>query len=285
MALASTVLVLTEHAASAEVRSAGLWYAVMTHLSFLLVLLGFAVLAHAGGGTSFAAMATVPADSPTAGAAFVLLVLGFATKAGLVPVHVWLPRAHPAAPSHVSAVMSAAMVKMGVYGALLVTVALLPGGPSWWGLLLMALGAVSAVYGILQASVATDIKRLLAYSTTENVGLIFLALGAGVLLRSYGVAGPADAAIAACLLLVGGPRRVQDHAVPGRWVGRARHRRARPRPHRRARVADAGHGRGVRHRRARCGRAARHLRIRGRVGAAPVADPRGRARKTGWSPW
>jgi formate hydrogenlyase subunit 3/multisubunit Na+/H+ antiporter MnhD subunit len=98
--------------------------------------------------------------------------------------------------------MSAAMVKMGVYGALLVTIRLLPGGPAWWGLLLLALGAFSAVYGILQASVATDLKRLLAYSTSENVGLMFLALGTGLLLRAQGGTGPADAAIAACLLLV-----------------------------------------------------------------------------------
>ena len=169
-----------------------------------MLLLGFAVLAAAGGGTGFTAMARVPADSGTASVAFVLLIVGFASKAGIVPLHVWLPRAHPEAPSHVSAVMSAAMVKLGVYGALLVSIRLLPGGPAWWGLLLIALGAVSAVYGILQASVATDLKRMLAYSTSENVGLMYLALGAGLLLRSYGVAEPADSAIAACLLLVVG---------------------------------------------------------------------------------
>lgn len=96
------------------------------------------------------------------------------------------------------------MVKMGVYGAVLVAIRLLPGGPAWWGLLLIVLGAVSAVYGILQASVASDLKRMLAYSTSENVGLMFLALGTGLLLRSDGVSGPADAAITACLLLVAG---------------------------------------------------------------------------------
>ncbi len=204
MAVSSTVLLLADHARRAAVRSAALWYAVMTHLSFLLLLLGFAVLAAAGGGTGFGSMATVSSVSTPASAAFVLLILGFACKAGIVPLHVWLPRAHPEAPSHVSALMSAAMVKMGVYGALLVSVRLMPGGPVWWGLLLIALGGVSAVYGILQASVATDLKRMLAYSTSENVGLMFLALGTGLLLRSYGIGGPADAAIAACLLLVAG---------------------------------------------------------------------------------
>jgi formate hydrogenlyase subunit 3/multisubunit Na+/H+ antiporter MnhD subunit len=202
MAVASTVLVLAEHAARAEVRSAASWYAAMTHLSFVLLLLGFAVLAGTGGGTDWASLSRVDPGSPSASVAFVLLAAGFATKAGVVPVHVWLPRAHPAAPSQVSAVMSAAMVKMGVYGVLLVTLRLLPGGPSWWGTALLGAGAVSAVYGILQASVATDLKRLLAYSTTENIGLMFLAAGTGLMLRAHQVTPAADAAIVACLLLV-----------------------------------------------------------------------------------
>ncbi len=202
MALASTVLVLTDHAARSEVRQAALWYAGLTQLSFVLLLLGFAVLAVDAGGVGFDRMSSVDPGSVTASVAFLLLAAGFATKAGIVPVHVWLPRAHPAAPSHVSAVMSAAMVKMGVYGVLLVALRLLPDGPGWWGLLLLAFGAVSAVYGILQASVTSDLKRLLAYSTTENVGLMFLALGTGLLLSSVGIRGPADSAVAACLLLV-----------------------------------------------------------------------------------
>lgn len=204
MALSSTVLLLAGHVVRPAVRSAALWYAVMTHFSFLLLLVGFAVLAAAAGHTGFDAIARVPAASTPGSVAFVLLVLGFASKAGIVPLHVWLPRAHPEAPSHVSAVMSAAMVKMGVYGAVLVSIRLLPHGPAWWGLLLITMGAVSAVYGILQASVASDLKRMLAYSTSENVGLMFLALGTGLLLRATGVAGAADAAIAACLLLVAG---------------------------------------------------------------------------------
>jgi hydrogenase-4 component B len=202
MALASTVLVLTDHARRTEVRPAGLWYAGLTQLSFVLLLLGFAVLAVDAGGVDFARMAAVDPGSVPASVAFVLLATGFATKGGIVPLHVWLPRAHPAAPSHVSAAMSAAMVKMGVYGALLLSLQLLPAGPAWWGLLLLGFGAVSALYGILQASVTSDLKRLLAYSTTENVGLMFLALGTGLLLRSVDVGGAADAAVAACLLLV-----------------------------------------------------------------------------------
>jgi formate hydrogenlyase subunit 3/multisubunit Na+/H+ antiporter MnhD subunit len=202
MALGSTVLLLADHATREPVRRAALWYAVMTHLSFLLLLAGFGVLVAAAGGTAWTTIADAAVGGPTAGLAFVLLVAGFATKAGLVPAHVWLPRAHPEAPSHVSAAMSAAMVKMGVYGLLLVTLRLLPAGPRWWALLLLALGAVSALYGILQAAVQSDLKRLLAYSTTENVGLITTAIGVGLLLRDTGQGGAGDVALLAALLLV-----------------------------------------------------------------------------------
>ena len=202
MALSSTVLVLTEHAHRATVRSATLWYAAMTQLSFFLVLLGFAVLSAEAGSTQFADLAASHVDSAASNLAFVALLLGFAAKAGIVPLHVWLPRAHPEAPSHVSALMSAAMVKLGVYGAVLVTTQLLVSASTWRSLLVLGVGTLSAVYGILQASVASDIKRLLAFSTTENIGLMFLAIGASSLLRPYGSTDVADTALVACLLLV-----------------------------------------------------------------------------------
>lgn len=201
MAIGSTVLLLADHAVREPVRRATAWYAVMTHLSFLALLAGFGVLAAAAGGTSWARIGAASIPEATASLAFVLLSLGFATKAGLVPVHVWLPRAHPEAPSHVSAVMSAAMVKMGCYGLALVGLRLLPSGPRWWALVLVVLGAGSALYGILQASVQSDLKRLLAYSTTENVGLITTALGVGLLLRDCGQTGPGNVALVAALLL------------------------------------------------------------------------------------
>lgn len=202
MALASTVLVLSDHAHRPRVRSAGIWYAVMTHLSFALLALGFAVLTSVAGSTRFADIAGMPVGESTSGVAFVLLTLGFVTKAGLVPVHVWLPRAHPEAPSHVSAVMSAAMVKMGVYGVLLTVTRLLPDAARWWGLALLALALPSALYGILQASVASDLKRLLAYSTTENVGLILTAVSVSMLTRHTGTADVSQIALVAALLLV-----------------------------------------------------------------------------------
>ena len=202
MAAASTVLVLAEQAHRAAAREAALWYAVMTHLSMVALLAGFAVLAGQTGGTSFAELVHADPASPAAGLAFGLLALGFGAKAGVVPLHVWLPRAHPEAPSHASALMSAAMVKMGVYGLLLVMLRLLPGGPTWWAVVLVLVGAASALYGILQASVASDLKRLLAYSTSENIGLMVLALGVAVLLRGQDMDGAASVALVACLLLV-----------------------------------------------------------------------------------
>ncbi|MFV0457271.1 MAG: proton-conducting transporter membrane subunit [Actinomycetales bacterium] len=202
MALGSTVLVLCEHGARAGVRPAGLWYATMTHLSFLLVAAGFALLAASAGSTSLAGIAEATLGGGTASAGFALLVIGFATKAGAVPLHVWLPRAHPEAPSHVSALMSAAMVKLGVYGVLLTTTVLLPAGPPWWALLVLALGLASALYGILQASVASDLKRLLAYSTSENVGLILTAIAVAMLTRTTRPGVAATALVAALLLTV-----------------------------------------------------------------------------------
>ena len=201
MAAASLVLVLAEHRRNA-VRSAGVFYAVMTQLGFAAILLALVVLSAAGGGNSFEAIAanTDGLASGTRTTVFLLTLIGFGSKAGLLPLHAWLPRAHPEAPSPVSALMSAAMVNMGIYGIIRIDLQLLGPGPEWWGLTLMIFGAVSAVFGALQASVATDLKRLLAYSTTENMGLITLALGAAVLLSSAGAPTLAAIAITAALL-------------------------------------------------------------------------------------
>lgn len=202
MAIGSSVLVLAEHARRPAVRTAGLWYAVMTHLSFLLVAAGLAVLAAQAHDVRFARIAASTPSTTAASLAFLLATTGFASKAGAVPLHVWLPRAHPEAPSHVSALMSAAMVKMGIFGVLLVATVLLPSGPSWWALVLLGLGVPSALYGILQASVASDLKTLLAYSTTENVGLILLAVALAMLTHGSRPAVAATALTAAVLLTI-----------------------------------------------------------------------------------
>ncbi|MEV0908230.1 proton-conducting transporter transmembrane domain-containing protein [Streptomyces hokutonensis] len=212
MALASLLLVLAEHRwghlpversrdwGRASVRLAGVWYAVMTHLGLVLLLAGFALFAARAGGETFTALrAGAGAVSPTVrGLVFVLTALAFASKAGAVPLHAWLPRAHPEAPSPVSALMSAAMVNLGIYGLIRTGLDLLGGGPAWWWLGLMAMGGVSAVYGILQAAMASDLKRLLAYSTSENMGLVLIGVGASGLFAAHG-----DRPLAALALAVG----------------------------------------------------------------------------------
>ncbi|MFI1358337.1 proton-conducting transporter membrane subunit [Streptomyces sp. NPDC020898] len=204
MALTSLLLVLAEHRARPSVREAGLWYAVMTHLGLVLLLVGLSVYAAQAGGETFAALRAGTAGiSPTVrGLVFVLTAVAFTSKAGLVPLHAWLPRAHPEAPSPVSALMSAAMVNLGIYGLVRVGFDLLGGGPAWWWLLVMAMGGLSAVYGILQAAMASDLKRLLAYSTSENMGLVVLGVGAAGLFAHAGNAPLAGLALAAALLHV-----------------------------------------------------------------------------------
>ncbi|KAA0081052.1 hypothetical protein CIW52_20590 [Mycolicibacterium sp. P9-64] len=201
MAAASLILVAAQHTRPA-VGSAAVFYAVMTQLGFVAILLGLMVLSAAGGADRFADLSAVPPGARTA--VFVLTLAGFGSKAGLLPLHAWLPRAHPEAPSPVSALMSAAMVNLGIYGIIRIDLQLLGPGPRWWGVTLLAIGAVSAVYGVLQASVATDLKRLLAYSTVENMGLIAVALGAATLLAASGAASAATVAMAAALLHLAG---------------------------------------------------------------------------------
>ncbi|WP_328687739.1 proton-conducting transporter membrane subunit [Streptomyces phaeochromogenes] len=202
MALTSLLLVLAEHRARPSVREAGVWYAVMTHLGLVLLLVGLSVYAAQAGGETFTALRSgTDGISPTArGLVFVLTAVAFTSKAGLVPLHAWLPRAHPEAPSAVSALMSAAMVNLGVYGLVRIGFDLLGGGPAWWWLMVMAMGGLSAVYGILQAAMASDLKRLLAYSTSENMGLVVLGVGAAGLFAHAGNTALAGLALAAALL-------------------------------------------------------------------------------------
>lgn len=203
MALTSAVLVLADHH-HAQTRSAGVLYAVMTQLGFVSILTGLAVLTAGAGDDRFTSLGAAAANLPAGArdAVFLLTVAGFGSKAGLVPLHAWLPRAHPEAPTPVSALLSAAMVNVGIYGIVRVDLALLGPGPRWWGLLLLMVGALTAVYAVLQASVATDLKRLLAYSTGENMGLVTLALGAFLLVRGDGDPTAARILLAAALLHV-----------------------------------------------------------------------------------
>ena len=202
MALTSLVLVLAEHRVDPAARSAGVWYAVMTHLSLVFLLAGLLLAARGAGGLGWSQLAiAMQAASPfTRTTVFLLCAVGFAAKAGVVPLHVWLPRAHPAAPSHVSALMSGAMVKLGIYGLVRVLFDVLGGGPRWWGVLLITVGALSALYGVLHGLVSSDLKRLLAFSTTENIGLIMVGVGAAQVLTASGQAGLGQLALVASLL-------------------------------------------------------------------------------------
>ena len=201
MAVASYFLVMTEHESS-DARAAGLWYAAMAHFGFVLLLPMFLIMAPAPGATAFVdlragASALPPAARSTV---FALALAAFGSKAGVVPLHVWLPRAHPAAPSHVSALMSGVMIKLGVYGLLRVTADFLGTGPAWWGGLVLAVGSLSALGGVLYALTENDLKRLLAYSSVENVGVIFLGIGAALVLQSYGLPALAMVGFGAALL-------------------------------------------------------------------------------------
>src|ERR1035438_7273688 len=173
MALSSMLLILTNQVHSSDARAAALWYGVMTQFGAASILLGL-LLASLGTDQTFSAIGAHSSQlSPTLRSfAFVLVLLGFASKAGAVPLHVWLPKAHPEAPSPVSALMSSSMVAMGVYGMIRVGEGLLHGGTVWWWVSVAALGVVSAFYGALHATTSTDVKRLLAYSTIDIVGLV-----------------------------------------------------------------------------------------------------------------
>ncbi len=183
MALAAYFAATAEEHENADVRRAGWVYLIATHIGTLCLLAMFALWRSETG--SFALAPALVMSSEVAGTIFVLGLIGFGCKAGLMPLHVWLPGAHANAPSHVSAVMSGVMLKMGIYGIVRIT-ALLPVGPTWWGGVLLAVGAVTGVAGIAYAIGQHDIKRLLAYSSIENVGIIAMGLGLALLGRAQG---------------------------------------------------------------------------------------------------
>ncbi len=198
MSILSWALVLAHHK-EREARDAGFVYLVMAAFGTMALLLAFGLLAGVGGGYGFDAM-RVAARSPLLGAAIVgLMLIGAGSKAGIVPLHVWLPQAHPAAPSHVSALMSGIMTKVAIYGFIRVTFDLL-GASTWWmSMLVLALGGITAVMGVLYALMQHDLKKLLAYHTVENIGIIFIGLGLAMAFRANGMAAAAALAMTAAL--------------------------------------------------------------------------------------
>lgn len=201
MTIASYFLV-TYDSAREEVRRAGLTYLVASQLGVVFLFALFLVLGRQAGSLELAAMQSAgPPPGRLGVLCFTFALIGFGTKAGFWPMHVWLPDAHPAAPSHVSALMSGVMIKLGLYGLLRV-LGLWGAPPAWWGLVLLAVGATSATVGILLALVQRDLKRLLAYSSVENVGIIALGIGLALLGRAHGATAVATMAMSGALLHV-----------------------------------------------------------------------------------
>ena len=185
MSVASYFLVAFEHEEAANRRAAFL-YLLMAQIGATLILLSFGVLAGFAGDFTFAAMGNTNLTPIWAATAFGLGLLGFGMKAGIVPLHAWLPEAHPAAPSHISALMSGVMLKVAVYGFIRLVFDLL-GHPHWsWGVIVLAVGSVTSVYGVLYALVQHDLKRLLAYHSVENIGIIYIGLGLALIFFSAG---------------------------------------------------------------------------------------------------
>ncbi|NJA88254.1 hydrogenase 4 subunit B [Rhodocyclus tenuis] len=176
MALSSYFLVTSDHRI-AEIRRAGFLYLIVAHVGAIGILLSFGAMSGGTGDYTFDGIRTNAPEGWLASAAFLLALGGFGAKAGLLPLHVWLPEAHPAAPSPVSAMMSGVMLKTAIYGLLRVTFDLLPEQQWWWGALLLGLGLATALFGVVFSTVQSDMKRLLAYSSIENIGLIFAGIG------------------------------------------------------------------------------------------------------------
>ena len=184
MALSSFLLVTTDHRHEA-IRRAGYLYLLIAHVGAISILLSFGVMTGGAGDYTFAGMRAQELSPFWGSAAFLLALVGFGAKAGLVPVHVWLPEAHPAAPSPVSAMMSGIMLKTAIYGLLRVCFDLVGTTIWWWGVVAMAIGLVTALFGVLYSTVQSDMKRLLAYSSIENIGLLAVGIGLALLFHSF----------------------------------------------------------------------------------------------------
>jgi formate hydrogenlyase subunit 3/multisubunit Na+/H+ antiporter MnhD subunit len=206
MSLSSWALVMAHQRVPDNVR-AGYVYLIMASFGTLALLLMFGLLAGADGGYAFADMRAGQLSAGAAAVVLLLALIGAGSKAGLVPLHVWLPLAHPAAPSHVSALMSGVMTKVAVYGFVRIVFDLLGTPAWWWSMVVLALGGITAVMGVLYALMQHDLKRLLAYHTVENIGIIFIGLGLALAFRAHGMA------LAAALALTAGLLHVFNHSI------------------------------------------------------------------------
>ena len=201
MSLSSWALVMAHHRVADNAR-AGYVYLIMASFGTLALLLTFGLLAGADGGYAFADIRGAHPSTAVAASILILALIGAGSKAGLVPLHVWLPLAHPAAPSHVSALMSGVMTKVAVYGFVRIAFDLIGTPAWWWSMVVLALGGITAVMGVLYALMQHDLKRLLAYHTVENIGIIFIGLGLALAFKAHGMAWAAALALTAGLLHV-----------------------------------------------------------------------------------
>lgn len=200
MSLASYCLVIYENKERENVK-AGTLYFVMTHIGTAFILVAFLLMYHATGSLDFGVIKASAASIPALvkDAIFICALIGFGIKAGIIPLHIWLPSAHPAAPTHVSAIMSGVMIKSGIYMFMRVFLDILPQHPVWWGVLVLLIGAISSLLGVLYALTEHDIKRLLAYHSIENIGIILLGLGSAMIFLSSGMSALAMLALVASL--------------------------------------------------------------------------------------
>ena len=208
MALSAYCLVTFEHEKT-ETRTAGTLFLIMSHAGTGFLLIAFMILATSGGTLDFSTFHSLASRLPPGeqNAVFLLFFLGFGIKAGVIPLHVWLPAAHPVAPSNISALMSGIVIKAGIYGMARVFFDFFDVPPLWSGNLVLAIGVVSALIGVLYALMENDLKRLLAYSSIENVGIILIGFGAALMFRSFGH--PHLAALA----LIAGLYHAMNHAL------------------------------------------------------------------------
>jgi hydrogenase-4 component B len=204
--LTSWALVMAHHRVAENVR-AGYVYLVMAAFGTMALLLAFGLLAGPDGLYTFAQMRVAQPAATVGALALILALIGAGSKAGIVPLHVWLPLAHPAAPSHVSGLMSGVMTKVAVYGFVRITFDLMGSTPWWSSVVVLALGGITTVMGVLYALMQHDLKRLLAYHTVENIGIIFIGLGLALAFKAYGME------LAAALALTAGLLHVLNHSL------------------------------------------------------------------------
>lgn len=195
MSLASYFLVIFEHKNEDNIKAGSLYF-IMTHIGTAFIIFAFLLLYKTTGSFDFTIIKdNISGISPfTKNTIFVFALIGFGTKAGIIPLHTWLPGAHPAAPSHVSALMSGVMIKTGIYMFIRLFLDILPDAPLWWGYTILIVGSVSSLLGVLYALLEHDIKRLLAYHSIENIGIILLGLGSALVfyaldLKSFAILG------------------------------------------------------------------------------------------------